>query len=220
MEKILKEAQDVVVIDDTKTANNLKLSFDKIEEVKDDDDGNKSTITSEKNSLTKPMENDKVIVENNETEDIQIEKKKINFSSFEIISKIGEGAFGKVYKVKLIETGEIYAMKSISKEYLAKTKQTKYATGECNILRNLEYPFLIKMHYTIQTPSYIHIILDLCEGGCLLDHIEDRHMFEESEAKFYIAELILAIEYLHSKNIIYRDLKPENVLICILVLNL
>jgi serine/threonine protein kinase len=66
--------------------------------------------------------------------------------------------------------------------------------------------FIIKMHYAFQTPSY-------SEGGDLSMHIEERQIFDESETKFYIAELILAIEYLHSNNIIYHDLKPENILL-------
>ena len=81
------------------------------------------------------------------------------------------------------------------------------------ILKMMNHPFIIKMHYAFQTPDYLHIVLDLCEGGDLSIHITDKQVFEEDEAKFYISELILALEYLHLRNIIYRDLKPENLLL-------
>jgi serine/threonine protein kinase len=69
------------------------------------------------------------------------------------------------------------------------------------------------MHYSFQTPDNLYMILDYCSGGDLAFHLNKRQIFEESEAKFYIAEVILAIEYIHSLNIVYRDLKPENILI-------
>eukprot|EP00826_Nyctotherus_ovalis_P003267 TRINITY_DN10663_c0_g1_i1.p2 TRINITY_DN10663_c0_g1~~TRINITY_DN10663_c0_g1_i1.p2 ORF type:complete len:165 (-),score=38.83 TRINITY_DN10663_c0_g1_i1:612-1106(-) len=142
-----------------------------------------------------------------------VEESKVQFCSFEIISKLGQGAFGQVFKVKLTGTNKYFAMKSISKEFLMNTKQLRYAQSECSILKEINHPFIIKLHYAIQTPDYLHLVIDLCEGGDLSMHITDRQMFEEQEAKFYVAELILAIEYLHAKNIIYRDLKPDNILL-------
>jgi len=69
------------------------------------------------------------------------------------------------------------------------------------------------MHYSFQTPKYLYMILDLCPGGDLSYHLTKCEIFSEKDAKFFIAEIILAIEYLHSLDIIYRDLKPENILI-------
>ena len=75
-----------------------------------------------------------------------------------------------------------------------------------------KHPFIITLHYAFQTPDHLYMILDYCPGGDLSFHIA-RNLFEEEEAKFFIAELILAIEHVHSMDIIYRDLKPENILI-------
>ena len=137
---------------------------------------------------------------------------KINFKSFEILELIGSGSFGKVFKVKLKSTNEIFAMKVLNKSYLFKKKLLRFAITECNVLKESNCPFIIKLHYSFQTPDNLYMILDYCSIGDLSYQIQ-LNLLEEDEAKFYIAELILAIEYLHNHNIIYRDLKPENILI-------
>ena len=136
----------------------------------------------------------------------------INFKSFEILSVLGIGSFGKVFKVKYKKTKEIFAMKVLNKEYLIKNKLLRYAITECNILKKSKCPFILTLHYAFQTPENLYMVIDYCPGGDLDFHLK-LYLFEEDEAKFYIAELILAIEYLHNHNIIYRDLKPENILI-------
>ena len=103
-------------------------------------------------------------------------------------------------------------MKVLNKSYLLKKKLLRYAITECNVLKQSDCHFIIKLHYSFQTPENLYMILDYCPIGDLSYQIQ-LNLFEEDEAKFYIAELILAIEYLHKKDIIYRDLKPENILI-------
>ena len=125
---------------------------------------------------------------------------------------IGSGSFGKVFKVRLKRTNEIFVMKVLNKSYLLQKKLFRYALTECNILKESNCPFIIKLHYSFQTPDNLYMILDYCSIGDLSYQIE-LSLLEEDEAKFYIAELILAIEYLHKHDIIYRDLKPENILI-------
>ena len=139
-------------------------------------------------------------------------KNKINFKSFEMLELLGEGSFGKVFKVRLKKTNEIFAMKVLNKSYLLKKKLLRYAITECNILKESNCPFILKLHYSFQTPDNLYMILDYCSLGDLSYQLQIS-LLEEDEAKFYIAELILAIEYLHKHNIIYRDLKPENILI-------
>ena len=136
----------------------------------------------------------------------------INYNSFDILEKIGGGSFGKVFKVRQKNTGKIYAMKVLNKLYLIQKQLLRYAITECNVLKKSDCPFIIKLHYSFQTPENLYMILDYCPIGDLSIQIQI-NLFEEDEAKFYIAELILAIEYLHKRDIIYRDLKPENILI-------
>ena len=213
MEIILKDNQEVVYIDDhpDEMIQSAKNYIEARREIEGDDIGLFNTAPINCVKLLKELEENKEIFDNHEEEN-----KNIGLSSFIIMEKIGEGAFGQVFKSKLEKTNKTYAMKSISKKHLVKTKQIKYALSECKILKQMDHQFIIKMHYAFQTVNYIHFILDLCEGGDLSMHIQRKEIFDEDEAKFYIAELILAVEHLHSKNIIYRDMKPENILIGIL----
>ena len=136
----------------------------------------------------------------------------IGFNSFTIEDCLGAGSFGKVFKVRLKSNGEIYAMKVLNKKFLMKNNQLKYAITECNVLKQAASPFILTLYYSFQTPENLYMIIDYCPGGDLNFHIIN-YLFEEDEARFYIAELILAIEHLHKLNILYRDLKPENILI-------
>ena len=105
------------------------------------------------------------------------------------------------------------AMKVLNKTFLVKNNHLKYAISEANILKRSSHPFVLKMHYSFQTPQNLYMILDLCTGGDLSYHLGKAEIFEENESRFFIAEVALAIEYLHSLGVIYRDLKPENILI-------
>ena len=136
----------------------------------------------------------------------------IGFNSFEILDCLGSGSFGKVFKVRMKMNGEIYAMKVINKNFLIKNHQLRYAITERNILRQVKSPFILTLYYSFQTEKNLYMVIDYCPGGDLNFHIM-QDTFEEDDAKFYIAELILGIEHLHSLNIMYRDLKPENILI-------
>ena len=223
MEKILKDPQVQIEIEDDKEEIMMKSLMDFIEEKKEVDEEDNLIVTEENirggsvliisKKLLKELE------DNNELFDNEVKGEKICFASFDVIEKIGAGAFGQVFKVRNNKTNKIYAMKTISKDYLVKTKQIKYAQAECKILKEMNNPFIIKMHYAFQTPNNLHFVLDFCTGGDLSMHIENKEIFEEDEAKFYIAELILAVEYLHSMNIIYRDMKPENILLGIFMVH-
>ena len=186
---------------DNKLNLNININKEKGEEVKDYEVKiNDEFIQKTRNNAIKSNDID----EKNNT--------IINYNSFEILELIGGGSFGKVFKVKLKGTDKIFAMKVLNKGYLIKKKLLRYAITECNVLKQSNCPFIIKLHYSFQTPENLYMILDYCPIGDLSYQIQ-LNLFEEDEAKFYIAELILAIEYLHQHDIIYRDLKPENILI-------
>ena len=180
-------------------------SFDKNNNIFDIDNNLNNNQSNQKQN---PAENEKVetLIEDSS------KKEGITFDSFEILSLLGAGSFGKVCKVRMKSTGKIYAMKILNKDFLTKNNMLKYAITECNILKKSSSPFIITLHYAFQTPDNLYMIIDYCPGGDLDTMIQIR-IFEESEAKFYIAELIMAIEYLHTNKILYRDLKPENILI-------
>mmetsp|Transcript_28310 Transcript_28310/g.21156 ORF Transcript_28310/g.21156 Transcript_28310/m.21156 type:complete len:134 (+) Transcript_28310:1754-2155(+) len=104
------------------------------------------------------------------------EEEDIGFNSFSVIEILGQGTFGKVFKVskKNCEQGNIYAMKVLKKAFLVKNNHLKYAITECNILKQANHPFVLKMHYAFQTPDNLYMILDYCSGGDLAYHLNKR----------------------------------------------
>ena len=174
-------------------------------------------IASEYYHIYKPKGNGRKTMEITEEvineESLTTSQDNIHFNCFTIMDEIGNGSFGTVYKVKKNVTGEIFAMKSLSKPVLQKHKQLKYAISECKIMRQLNHPFVVHLHYAFQTSKYLYLVLELCPNGDLYGLIEKKGKVEEHISRFYIAEVILALEYLHDMDIIYRDLKPANVLI-------
>lgn len=81
------------------------------------------------------------------------------------------------------------------------------------ILEHLESPFIVKLHFAFQTPERLYFVMDFLNGGELFYHLRRENYFKESRAKFYAVEMLLALECLHKNGVIYRDLKPENVLL-------
>lgn len=137
----------------------------------------------------------------------------INLASFEILKFLGRGSFGRVYKVRLKNNGKIYAMKVLNKELLMMKRQIKYAQSEANILKNSNHPFLLKMYFSFQTPTNLYMVIDYCSGGDLSILITQQNYLPEDQARFFVCELLLAIENLHKMKVFYRDLKPENILL-------
>ena len=137
----------------------------------------------------------------------------IDADSFVVLEEIGSGSFGTVFKVSEKGTGRIYAMKSLNKSSLQRCNQLKYAISEVKIMRQLKHSFILSLHYAFQTVKYLYLILEYCPNGDLFGILEQYGRLDENVCRFYLAEVILAIEYLHSLDIIYRDLKPANVLV-------
>jgi len=89
----------------------------------------------------------------------------------------------------------------------------KYALTERNVLSILHHPFVVHLNFAFQTTDKLFLILDYCPGGDLSQYLEIEKAFDEAKAKFYICEIILALEALHDQDIIFRDLKPDNVVL-------
>ena len=141
------------------------------------------------------------------------ETPSISLDDFKVEEVIGKGSFGKVMLVTHVRSQTKYAMKAISKRHLTdKTKRLR-ALSERRILETLASNFVVKLHYAFQTPTKLFMVLDFVQGGDLFFHLRACTKFSFELAQFYAAEILLALEDLHANYIIYRDLKPENVLI-------
>lgn len=135
---------------------------------------------------------------------------------FPLLRVLGKGSFGKVVLVQKRtgkERGGLFAMKILRKAHLVKRRQIERTKTERKVLSMVDHPFIMKLHFAFQTEDKLYLVLDYCPGGELFFHLSRYRRFPERVARFYAAELLLAIGHLHKKGIIYRDLKPENVLL-------
>ena len=138
---------------------------------------------------------------------------KVGPLDFRGISQLGRGSFGEVYLVEKIDTGEQYALKVLRKEKVLGNNLVRYAFTERNILLHITHPFIVKLNFAFQTPEKLVMIMDYCPNGDLGTHLAREKKFAEDKAKFYIGEILLALEELHKNGILFRDLKPENVVL-------
>ena len=140
-------------------------------------------------------------------------RRRIGLSDFERIRVLGKGAFGKVLLVRNKLNRQIYAMKILKKNHVINKRQVAHTMSERHVLGRSRHPFVVQMHCAFQTVDKLIFVLDYCAGGDLYYHISRNGRLTESRCKFYAAELAEALSHLHSRGVVYRDLKPENVMI-------
>lgn len=138
---------------------------------------------------------------------------KISISDFHVEKVLGEGAFGKVTLVTKKDTGQLYAMKSLRKDMIEQRNQKLHTQTEREILGEVNCPFIVQLRFAFQTTDKLFMVMDFVNGGELFFHLRKDLKFSEERTRIYSAEILTALEYLHKQGIIYRDLKPENVLL-------
>ncbi|MCO5582354.1 hypothetical protein L7F22_036248 [Adiantum nelumboides] len=140
---------------------------------------------------------------------------KVGLKHFRPLKPLGFGDTGSVHLVELRGSGELFAIKAMEKSVMLNRNKVHRACAEREILAVLDHPFLPALYASFQTRTHVCLVTDFCPGGelfLLLDR-QPRKVFSEEAARFYLAEIVIALEYLHCQGIIYRDLKPENVLL-------
>jgi serine/threonine protein kinase len=118
-----------------------------------------------------------------------------------------------VFLAKEKKTGEISALKVLRKDFVVKRNQVEHTKTERSVLGYVNHPFIVGMKMAFQSKDKLYFVLDYCPGGELFYHLGRIGRFSEDRARFYAAEIVLAISYVHQLEIVYRDLKPENVLL-------
>ncbi|XP_074274208.1 serine/threonine-protein kinase AGC1-7-like [Silene latifolia] len=139
----------------------------------------------------------------------------IGINHFRLLKRLGYGDIGSVYLAELKGTGAHYAIKVMDKASLASRNKLLRAETEREILGLLDHPFLPTLYTHFETDKFYCLVMEFCSGGNLhsLRQKQPYKYFSEDAARFYASEILLALEYLHMLGIVYRDLKPENVLV-------
>lgn len=144
----------------------------------------------------------------NNDENVNNETQNINF-----YNKLGSGTFAKVYISKINDDENVYACKYIPKEKIKYHNAQNQINNEINILKELNHDFTIKLIQKMEDNNNLCLVLEHVEGKEFFKYLCQKNTLNEEETKFYISNVIIALEYLHNKDIIYRDLKPENIIL-------
>lgn len=168
-----------------------------------------SPITNDEMLNSKEFQN---LLQNNE----KSTTKKVTSNDFQIERELGRGAFGKVFLVtKKDKKHKLYAMKVIKKTAIYENNLKENIVLEKNILENKNHhPFIVTLYYAFQNQKAIYLVMEYLPGGDIFHLLRRQQKFTEGTARFYLAEVVMAVDYLHREmNLIYRDLKPENILL-------
>ncbi|EEB09134.1 AGC/PKA protein kinase Pka1 [Schizosaccharomyces japonicus yFS275] len=140
-------------------------------------------------------------------------KGRYNMEDFSFSRTLGTGSFGRVHLVQSKHNHLFYAIKVLEKRKVVEMKQVEHSCDERQILSRVQHPFITILWGTFQDARNLFMVMDFVEGGELFSLLRKCHRFPERVARFYAAEVILALDYLHHNQIVYRDLKPENLLL-------
>ena len=136
-----------------------------------------------------------------------------SLSQLEILRLIGRGSFGKVCLVKRCGGEGVYALKSLKKEHLIRHSEVEHTLAERLILARIRHPFIVRLESAFQDSTRLFLLLEFVNGGELFTHLRNSGHFSPTRVRLYAAEIACALSYLHQHNIIYRDLKLENILL-------
>ncbi|OMO95856.1 hypothetical protein CCACVL1_05217 [Corchorus capsularis] len=174
-------------------------------------DDEKVDITSTVIDEDAPLEDD--VVRSLRTSPIHSSKDRTSIDDFEIIKPISRGAFGRVFLAKKRTTGDLFAIKVLKKADMIRKNAVESILAERDILISVRNPFVVRFFYSFTCRENLYLVMEYLNGGDLYSLLRNLGCLDEEVARVYIAEVVLALEYLHSLHVVHRDLKPDNLLI-------
>ena len=138
---------------------------------------------------------------------------KLSFHDFEKLKVLGKGSFGEVLLVKLKANNKYYAMKILVKKQVKLRHQEIHTKAERDLMVRINCPFIVNIKFAFQDTYKLYIITEFMQGGEMFFHLHKERRFSNEKTRFYIIEIILAIEFLHKNKMLYLDLKPENIMV-------
>ncbi|XP_055624499.1 cAMP-dependent protein kinase catalytic subunit PRKX [Toxorhynchites rutilus septentrionalis] len=171
------------------------------------DDDTRNSSDSDDNS-------DSVSDKNNNISGVRSKQSKdSDLDDFQILKTIGTGTFGRVCLCRDKVIGRYWAMKILAMADVIRLKQIEHVKNEKNILREIDHPFIVNMRWHTKDDCCLYMLFEYVSGGELFSYLRNAGRFDNTTANFYACEIVLALEYLHALSIVYRDLKPENLLL-------
>ncbi|KAK2648785.1 hypothetical protein Ddye_016274 [Dipteronia dyeriana] len=152
-------------------------------------------------------------LEKKETEYMRLQRHKMGADDFELLTMIGKGAFGEVRVCREKTTGHVYAMKKLKKSEMLRRGQVEHVKAERNLLAEVDSNCIVKLYCSFQDDDFLYLIMEYLPGGDMMTLLMRKDTLTEDEARFYVAETVLAIESIHKHNYIHRDIKPDNLLL-------
>ena len=141
------------------------------------------------------------------------ELRACELSDFELKATLGTGSFGRVRLVRHTKYHRVYALKMLSKDIVLRSRQVEHILNEKQLLAKISFPFIINLYGSFQDDMYLYLALEYSIGGEFFTHLRRAGKFSNDTTRFFSSQVITALEYLHGKDIVYRDLKPENLLL-------
>lgn len=129
------------------------------------------------------------------------------------IKKLGEGQFGHVFLVRTFDDPKLYALKAVSKAQIIEQNLEKHTLQEKSVLKRVNFKFIMRMYRTFRDDNFVYFLLSFVRGLELFEVIRKMDLLNNQQSRFYVGTMILAIEYLHHRKIVYRDIKPENIMV-------
>ncbi|GAA5840074.1 hypothetical protein JCM3766R1_000666 [Sporobolomyces carnicolor] len=150
-----------------------------------------------------------------EREHAQLRKRrtKLKLDHFHIVTQVGQGGYGEVYLARHKETNQVVALKKMKKKTLAKMDEIRHVLTERDILASTTSPWLVRLLYAFQDDLHVFLAMDFIAGGDFRTLLNNSGVLKEEHARFYMSEMVCAVNELHKLGYIHRDLKPENFLI-------